>query len=353
MIRNYPLFCFLYYIFTLGLIADEEPKLYPVLKKKLYGYIDSSGRIAIEPKYLWAVEFHSQLALVEDKIGYKFIDSNGKTVIDLTKIFSERVYFADRFSDGVALIKTEKGSTYIDSSGKKTLTFNKLTTYIPSSYNEGLAIYGKYSTLDYLPLDMEFQGLYGFMDLKGNILIQPTYQFAYSFCNGLAAVQQNDKWGFIDKKGSIIIPCKYDSVNNGFSIGFYEGLAAVEINNKWGFISEAGKLEIPFNFEQVSYFSEGLVAVKINNKWGFIDKNGNIIIKPIYKEASIFSENLAAVRLDRDYGYINKQGNIVIPFQFYGQCEPFKNGLAKVRGRLQTPFGYINKQGILVWDIQD
>ncbi|MBK8352585.1 MAG: WG repeat-containing protein [Saprospirales bacterium] len=41
--------------------------------------------------------------------------------------------------------------------------------------------------------------------------------------------------------------------------GFSEGLAAVELNGKWGFIDENGNRVIPsFKFDEVNSFSNGL-----------------------------------------------------------------------------------------------
>lgn len=62
-----------------------------------------------------------------------------------------------------------------------------------------------------------------------------------------------------------VIPFIYDYLWN-----FSEGLASVELNGKWGFIDKTGKEVIPFIYDSVWYFSEGLAAVELNGKWGYI-----------------------------------------------------------------------------------
>ena len=64
---------------------------------------------------------------------------------------------------------------------------------------------------------------------------------------------------------------------------FKEGLARVERNGKYGFIDEKGSLIIPCIYDDVSSFNEGLASVKRNGKYGFIDKKGNIIVPFIYQ----------------------------------------------------------------------
>ena len=52
----------------------------------------------------------------------------------------------------------------------------------------------------------------------------------------LFAVKQNDKWGFKDEKGDIVIPFIYD-----YARDFKEGKAGVKLNKKWFYINEKGE----------------------------------------------------------------------------------------------------------------
>ena len=54
-------------------------------------------------------------------------------------------------------------------------------------------------------------------------------------------------------------------------------LAAVKKNNKWGYIDEKGTEVIPCKYEYVANFAEGVLAVQLNGKWGAFDKQGNNI----------------------------------------------------------------------------
>ncbi|WP_149526130.1 WG repeat-containing protein [Sphingobacterium hotanense] len=63
---------------------------------------------------------------------------------------------------------------------------------------------------------------YGFENAQGKIVIQAEYDRAEDFSDDLALVMKNNKFGFIDKKGIVKIPLKYDNAES-----FYEGLAKV------------------------------------------------------------------------------------------------------------------------------
>ena len=69
---------------------------------------------------------------------------------------------------------------------------------------------------------IERDGKYGFIDNTGQVVIPPKYDLAWDFSEGLARVSQNGKAGFIDNTGKVVIPLKYDKADS-----FYNGVAGV------------------------------------------------------------------------------------------------------------------------------
>ena len=162
------------------------------------------------------------------------------------------------------------------------------------------------------------------------------------FCDGLAAVESNGKWGYIDKNGNIIVPFKYESASL-----FLEKLAAVKLRGKWGFIDKQDNLVIPLKYEDAWSFFEGLATVKLKGKYGFINKDGNVVIPLKYDDAEPFSEGLAAVEVNGKWGVIDKSDNLVIPFK-YDYVGDFSNGRAEFE--LNGRKGYIDKYGTEHYD---
>ncbi len=66
-----------------------------------------------------------------------------------------------------------------------------------------------------------------------------------------------------------VVPCKYDDAGS-----FFEGLAAVQLDGKWGFIDKTGNQAVPCKYDLAEYFSECLSRVYLNGKYGFIDSTG-------------------------------------------------------------------------------
>lgn len=188
------------------------------------------------------------------------------------------------------------------------------------------------------------------------------------FSESLAKIVENEKSGFINHNGQIVIKPKYTMASC-----FSEGLAAVEIKEKWGFINQAGKLVIPAKFEAVGNFSEGLALFKVGKLWGYINQTGNIVIQPKYENAESFSEGFAVIQFyDKDYvwtthkrqngkwvgNFIDKEGKTKFSQNFDGIYEKFNGGMALVgrnigyNGNVISESYFINAEGQELWKLE-
>lgn len=74
----------------------------------------------------------------------------------------------------------------------------------------------------------------------------------------LIAVCQNDKWGYVNTSGQVIIQPSYDEARS-----FSNGLAAVRKGESWGFINKANEVVIDYQFTDVGYMdSNGICPVR-------------------------------------------------------------------------------------------
>ena len=185
---------------------------------------------------------------------------------------------------------------------------------------------------------VEIDNKWGFIDTNGLMQIEPrfqaiipSYQYRnqtkeYSsngvgyFSEGLAAYVSSDKWGYIDLKGNPVIDNEYD-----YAGYFIDGLAMVSIRNEYGFINQSGIVVIPIKFNDATRFSEGLAGVVLKRKWGFIDQKGNMVIDYQFSEVGLYVDGLCPVKHGGSWGVINKAGEWVIPPRF-GMIENLTDG---------------------------
>ena len=93
--------------------------------------------------------------------------------------------------------------------------------------------------------------------------------------SGLFLIKQNDKYGYIDKTGKVVIEPQYERASD-----FSEGLAAIAVEKKWGYIDTTGKTVIEPQFDAAGKFTDDLAPVKVEKKTGYIDKTGKYIWNP-------------------------------------------------------------------------
>jgi hypothetical protein len=204
---------------------------------------------------------------------------------------------------------------------------------------------GPFSIIKTRPLVLK-GGKWGFIDDATNrVLIPPQFDAADFFSDGLAAVETDQQWGYIDNSGKVIVPFKFGSAGR-----FYGGLADVAINQQWGFIDKNGKVIVPLQFDEVRNYKDGVaVGVSIAGKWGFFDKNGKQLTLLEFDEIREFNEGFAPVGVNvngsKKWGYIDKKGQEITPPKF-DDARGFSEGLAAVS--IAGKWGYIDSTGTMV-----
>jgi WG containing repeat len=152
----------------------------------------------------------------------------------------------------------------------------------------------------------------------------------------------NGKFGITDKSGKIIVEPIYDNARL-----FSEGLSTVQLGNKYGLINEKGNFVLPMQeMKYLGRLCNGLVSFCISDKYGFLDKTGQEKIKPQFELTSEFSERLCWVQNEKGlHGYIDTLGRLVIPYTFQNAYD-FLRGQAVVQ--LNGVWGVIDKTGKFV-----
>lgn len=81
------------------------------------------------------------------------------------------------------------------------------------------------------PAPIKRDGKWGFVDLEGQLVIEPQYEDAGAFSNGLAPVRTGGSWGYINQNNELVIPADFTEARS-----FYKGIAPVKIGNRWTLI---------------------------------------------------------------------------------------------------------------------
>lgn len=258
-----------------------------------------------------------------------------------------------------------------------------------------------------------FAGVYdphkgwGFIDKTGAVVIQPRFEGALNFRDGLAPVVLAGKWGFINTTGDSVIANQFEWVG-----GFSEGMAVVQRSTRtatqnvpgrpggqtivetFTFSTNVGNSELPAcageflvidksgkplrNLNEKGLeidtdearFSEGLLGVYSPSleAWGYVNKDFESVIKPKFRAVAPFSEGLAKVAVlendEEKFAFIDRSGSFTLPprfntdFDFRRNASNFSEGLAALSEGLRPSrtsgetFVYIDKTGRIVLETQ-
>ena len=268
--------------------------LIPVKTGNNWGYIDSTCSFKLDPVFENASEFHNNRAFIM-KAGH---------------------------------------AAYINDSGRIICPFQFLQA---TDFSDSLAfVLDKSNTIQCIDVDMK------------TIFTLKDAQQVSIFKEGLASFKKADKYGFIDKTGKVVIPCKYDDV-----LFFSDGLCAVAVTkqiedstySEWTYIDATGKTAINSVFEVAQNFNAGLAAVKRNGKWSWIDKKDKDVFGNDFQECQSFKDGFAAYKKEGFFGLINKSGKLILE-PSYPVIGNFYQGLAMVSIGPET-VGFIDTTGVI------
>jgi len=327
----------------------EPIPLFTVLSNGKEGCINRSGSIVIEPRFEEIRCSADPLVAFREDSKWGFVNQKGEVILEAQFASIALVGYGPLFSEGLTVVCMNGKCGYIDFSGSYAI--DPIFDYA-ENFSDGLALV-QYGAKDFLGYRYRSPNSMFIGKTGKNAFPNSAFVPERSFKGGLGTVSFRSAHGCVDRAGTMVVP-----INRNISCEFSEGLAVAEENSlgALGYVDKSGKVVIPFEYRQAGEFSDGLATVMFQNgKYGYIDKMGHTVIPPQFDVADTFFEGRAVVSIGYKNGYIDEQGKEIIPIQF-GSAERFVNGLARVSFDDENPpyeykeFGYIDQSGKFIWN---
>lgn len=234
-----------------------------------WGFVKESGEVAVAPSYDFVADFSEGLVAVSaaNSSQCQYIEAKGKEAVPGT------FHTCGDFTEGIARVEvTNDHWAFIDRTGKvlAKLTGDERFAYV----SEGL-----------IPADSPDGKHMGFVNTKGEFVVEPKFTDIQTFSEGLAAASdESGKVGYIDKSGKFVIEPRFCDVENGGQGRFQEGFAYAcdAKSHLFGFINREGRFAIAPQFVNApctdSYahcgFNGGLAFVETSKRRGYINTKG-------------------------------------------------------------------------------
>jgi hypothetical protein len=319
-----------------------------------WGIIDQQGHFVIEPRYSFIGPFINGLARVAiggrrieggfPKSKWGFIDKSGETIVPI------EYDYAQSFSNGRGLVNIggswsgESGLSFhgglwgvVDESGKFVLE-----PKIQIASDLSLLESAPEPTAD--PIPIKYDGKFGYRDASWTFVIEPKFDDAKQFNDGLAVVKLADRFGYVDKTGQWAIRPRFKSAGN-----FSDGLAPVGTENGLCYVNKTGATVFDVKADEALSFQGELAPVRVGKLWGFIDARGEYVHQPQFSRVYHNADGIWYIdNSDGLRGLMSRKGKIIVPTK-YGFIGGFQeNGLAMIDTEslgLPQDFWLIDREG--------
>lgn len=177
--------------------------------------------------------------------------------------------------------------------------------------------------------------LYGVIDSDGNYKIEPAFNEIKLYGNNVALVmnEKEDKQEayFVDVSGKKLSDERYD-IDAGIEKHAVDGCIPVKnLQGNYGYISLDMSPLTEFKYKRCLDFSNGMaIVVDQNDLCGYIDTTGKEVVPCQYESADNFGEyDLATVESNGKCGLIRKDGSFYTK-PIYDEIWPFSSGYSVV-----------------------
>ncbi|MCR9171112.1 MAG: WG repeat-containing protein [bacterium] len=288
------------------------------------GYQTPDSAVMLKGNYTFLRPFsekHASARITGNKMG--IIDEKGKEVIPFKYNYTSSV------GNGLFAVKkdTKDKVGYMNLDGKYV---------VQPKYDMGFAFKGKRARVavgayqDMMDFKYMENCKYGFIDEKGNEVIEPQYDWAGDFAEGIAPVAKNGRYFFIDTEGN-----KVDDKTYARLSGFRGDLCWVVKGNKGGFINRKNEVVIPLEYtNHMFFFNRG-------SRFGVMNKESEIGETRFQTEDGLFF----LAKGEHKWGIVNDKNEVLTPFEYSTLSVP-EDGYMEFEKRGKSGFGSYNN-GVL------
>ncbi len=255
------------------------------------------------------------------------------TASDSVCIENDFTYFIPLYPNRNLVTKSNEYYV-VDDTGEKVfdlLAYDNLV-YVP--YNDEL-----------MPVKGKDSGKFGYINTEGVLKVPLEYEYASSFCDGVAIVRQSEKYGLIDTQNQIVVPIIYEGIRrpNGNRYPVVKG-------KLYGLMDSDGQLLMDYKYSDLSFLKNDGLKVQTNFGYKYLDPVDFKESKKVYEALVSFSSDIVKYRSEGHWGLMNSKGKVIVQ-NIYTRINSLTKGAAIVRAA-NKKYGLINEEGSIVIPVE-
>lgn len=150
-------------------------------------------------------------------------------------------------------------------------------------------------------------GAYRIIDYVSGAVLEDSLDYVVKEDAGLVAFVRNGRWGVVNKRGTVVVPARFDST---YSRG---SLAVVRQGGKLGAWSRGRQILAP-TFDEIEALADGLVPVRSGSTWRYYSaKTGQPASAKSFEQAGPFRQGRAIVKTSRGWGLLTSDFAMILP----------------------------------------
>lgn len=284
-----------------------------------FGYIDLDGNWVIAPQYQKATTFEGKYATVQlAENQWQIINRQGDVLLEQAKESIE-IYAGGAYS----IVTQQNSKAYLN---HVLQPLNRSSYQVAHPFGQdGIARVERGERSFYL-------------DLLGNEIFEA--DSLQEFLHGVGVFQKDEKWGWVNEDGEVLVDATYDEVQS-----LNSRYALVNKDKQTLLISHQGKVIQTWDDEQSDFLlTEEALFSSMKPNFFLIDILRQDYKKLDYDEVGSISDGAIVVKKDNRFGYINLQAEELIPVE-YEAVSLATNGLLLARKSSTDGFIAYNDQG--------
>jgi hypothetical protein len=294
------------------------------LKDSLYAYYDRIGKQRITEKFEEAFTFVNGLAKVQENGKQAIIDIYGTYYVppayEEIRYFSDSIYIfrsedlyglmrqncevivppiyseIGKLSSNRALIIQDDFIGYIDEKGILILEakFDLIPNYLDVAQFVGdLAV-------------VSYKGKYGVVNQLGKFVVSPIYN-QLGELGSLMAYSKGKGWGFIDQQNKPVLAPKFD-----YAESFKDSVAIIENLTLFGLIDMKGMTILEAVFSDIQRIDEQRIIVSLGPKHGVYSIKGEELVPVKYQQIRFFNKEFLILTDQGEVHYLYLPENRII-----------------------------------------
>lgn len=220
-----------------------------------------------------------------------------------------REYEGELYSSECRSISYSDGTYAVKNLQTGEITLKGITWMFASdAYTDSLVIYSKNYKRGY------------FNRFTGEAVIPEQYTHAWIFSEGLAAVVKEDKVGFIDHRGEVVIDFQYPYLKSNdrrMDFVFHEGYCSMyDEKGKCGIINKKGEWVVKPQYDYIQNPLYGKRVFMKNDKYGLMDDSLHIVIRAEYRYITQTLDYAIVSKSDETRMQMSYRGEVLNPMLY-------------------------------------